>query len=145
MIDIIELSGLYKDWLEKGGMGCQEEKTIAKNGELFILAILGFLIKWKKGLISKNQRENEYQKNNLKGKILNNDFPFDEADPSGIFQALILYTKPSVEKNNTEVCVFTESVCTTESSSLVLIPVLPFPPLFCCLTPLKDPLLMYPW
>ena len=36
--------------------------------------------------------------------------PFEEADPTGIFQALIRYTKPSVEKNNTEVCVFTERV-----------------------------------
>ena len=76
------------------------------------------------------------------GKILNNDLPFEDGEPSGIFHALILYTNPSVEKNNTEVCVFTERVCTTESSSLVLIPALPFPPLFCCLTPLKAPLLM---
>ena len=36
----------------------------------------------------------------------------------------------SVEKNNTEVCVLTDKVCTTESSFLVVIPVLPFPPLF---------------
>ena len=46
----------------------------------------------------------------------------------------------SVEKNKTDVWVFTDRVCTTESSSLVLIPVLPFPPLFCCLTLLKAPL-----
>ena len=38
-----------------------------------------------------------------------------DEDPSGIFQALTLYTRPSVEKNKTEVCVFTDNVCTTES------------------------------
>ena len=70
--------------------------------------------------------------------------PLDADEPSGIFQALILKTRPSVEKNKTEVWVLTDKVCTTESSSLVLIPVLPFPPLFCCLTLLKAPLLMYP-
>ena len=46
----------------------------------------------------------------FKGSILNKDFPFEVDDPSGIFQALILYDKPSVEKNNTEVCVFTDRV-----------------------------------
>ena len=76
---------------------------------------------------------------------MNKDLPFDDADPSGIFQALILYANPSVEKNRTEVCVLTDKVWTTESSSLVLIPVFPFPPLFCCLTPLKAPLFIYPW
>ena len=80
----------------------------------------------------------------FRGRILNKDLPFDAADPSGIFQALTLYANPSVEKNRTDVCVFTDNVCTTESSSLVLIPVLPFPPLFCCLTLLKAPLLIYP-
>ena len=44
------------------------------------------------------------------GKILNNDFPLDDVDPSGIFHAFILYTKPSVEKNSTGVCVLTDSV-----------------------------------
>ena len=58
--------------------------------------------------------------------MLNKDLPLDKAEPSGIFQVLILYTRPSVEKNNTDVCVLTESVCTTESSSLVLIPAFPF-------------------
>ena len=76
------------------------------------------------------------------GRILNSDFPFDNAEPSGIFQALILYTKPCVEKKRTDVCVFTERVCTTESSPLVLIPDLPLPPLFCCLTLLNAPLLI---
>ena len=57
---------------------------------------------------------------------------------AGVIQAPDLV----LEKNNTDVCVFTERVCTTESSSLVLMPVLPFPPLFCCLTLLRDPLLM---
>ena len=49
------------------------------------------------------------------GCILNKDFPFEDEDPSGIFQALTIYTRPSVEKNKTEVCVFTDNVCTTES------------------------------
>jgi len=40
--------------------------------------------------------------------------------------------------------VFTDSVCITESWSLVVMPDLPLPPLFCCLTPSKDPLLIYP-
>ena len=61
----------------------------------------------------------------LRGNILNKDLPLEVAEPSGIFQAFILYTKPSVEKKRTGVCVFTDSVCTTESSSLVVIPVLP--------------------
>ena len=78
----------------------------------------------------------------FKGKMLNKDFPLDDDDPSGIFQAFILYANPSVEKNNTEVWVLTDRVCTTESSSRVLIPDFPFPPLFCCLTLLNDPLLM---
>lgn len=68
----------------------------------------------------------------LSGNILNNDLPLEDADPSGIFHALTLYTNPSVEKNNTDVWVFTDNVWTTESSSLVVIPVLPLPPLFCC-------------
>ena len=80
----------------------------------------------------------------LSGRILNKDLPFDDADPSGIFQALILYANPSVEKNRTEVCVLTDKVWTTESSSLVLIPVFPFPPLFCCFTLLNAPRLIYP-
>ena len=62
--------------------------------------------------------------------MLNKDLPFEIDDPSGIFQALILYTKPSVEKNKTDVCVLTDKVCTTESSFRVVIPVLPLPPLF---------------
>ena len=80
----------------------------------------------------------------LSGKILNKDLPFEAAEPSGIFQAFNLYTKPSVEKNKTEVCVFTDSVCTTESSFLVVIPVFPLPPLFWILTLFNEPLLMYP-
>ena len=39
----------------------------------------------------------------FKGNILNNDLPLDVDDPSGIFQALILYAKPCVEKNKTDV------------------------------------------
>ena len=76
--------------------------------------------------------------------MLNKDLPFDDADPSGIFQALILYANPSVEKNRTEVCVLTDKVCTTESSSLVLIPVFPFPPLFWAFNELNGLLLIYP-
>ena len=74
--------------------------------------------------------------------MLNKDFPFDEDDPSGIFQAFTLYTNPSVEKNKTEVCVFTDNVCITESWSLVVIPDLPLPPLYCFLTPSREPLLI---
>ena len=73
---------------------------------------------------------------------MNKDLPFEADDPSGIFHALILYTNPSVEKNKTDVCVFTESVWITESWSLVVIPDLPFPPLFCCFTLFNEPLLI---
>ena len=41
--------------------------------------------------------------------------PFEDEEPSGIFNAFTLYTKPSVEKNNTDVCVLTDKVCITES------------------------------
>ena len=75
---------------------------------------------------------------------MNSDFPLETADPSGIFHAFNLYTRPSVEKNKTDVCVFTERVWTTESSLRVVIPVLPLPPLFCVLTLFRDPLLIYP-
>ena len=39
----------------------------------------------------------------FKGKILYKDLPLETDVPSGIFQALSLYTNPSVEKNRTEV------------------------------------------
>ena len=71
---------------------------------------------------------------------MNKDLPLDDEEPTGIFQALILYTRPSVEKNKTDVWVLTDKVWTTESSCLVVIPVFPLPPLFCCLMLFKDPL-----
>ena len=74
--------------------------------------------------------------------MLNNDLPLDKEDPSGIFQALILYTNPWVEKKSTDVWVLTDKVWITESWSLVVIPDFPLPPLFCCFTPSKDPLLI---
>ena len=81
----------------------------------------------------------------FKGKILNKDLPLDAAVPSGILWALILYTKPWVEKNNTGVCVFAVKICTTKSSSLVEIPVFPLPPLFCAFKELNGLLFIYPW
>ena len=72
--------------------------------------------------------------------MLNKDFPLDEAEPSGIFQAFNLYTKPSVEKKSIDVWVFTDKVWITESSFLVVMPVLPLPPLFWVFRLFKDPL-----
>ena len=66
----------------------------------------------------------------FKGNKLKIDLPLEAAVPSGILCALILYTKPCVEKKSTGVCVFAVNICTTKSSSLVDIPVFPFPPLF---------------
>ena len=74
--------------------------------------------------------------------MLYKDLPLEIEVPSGIFHAFNLYTNPSVEKKRTDVCVFTDKVCTTESCSLVLIPAFPLPPLFCALTLLKAPRLM---
>ena len=81
----------------------------------------------------------------FKGNILNIDLPFEAAVPSGILWALILYTSPWVEKNKTGVWVLAVKICTTKSSSLVEIPVLPFPPLFCAFKELNGLLLIYPW
>ena len=74
--------------------------------------------------------------------MLNIDLPFDAAVPSGILWAFILYTKPCVEKKRTGVWVFAVKIWTTKSSSLVEIPVLPFPPLFWAFKELNGPLLI---
>ena len=42
--------------------------------------------------------------------MLKIDLPFEAAVPSGILCALILYTKPCVEKNKTGVCVFAVNI-----------------------------------
>ena len=64
------------------------------------------------------------------GKRLCNALPLETLDPSGIFQTFNLYTSPLFEKKSTGVIVLAENNCVTKSSSLVTMPVLPFPPLF---------------
>ena len=49
---------------------------------------------------------------------------------SGISYPLNLYTFPLFVKNNNVSCVEAVKICFTKSSSLVVIPVIPFPPLF---------------
>ena len=78
----------------------------------------------------------------FRGKRLNKDLPFEFKLPLGIFHALSLYDSPCEEKNKTWLCELPESILTTKSSSLVVIPVLPFPPLFCVFTDDNDPLLI---
>ena len=64
------------------------------------------------------------------GKRLKRDLPFEASVPFGIFQAFNLYEIPCEEKKSTWLCELPDKILMTKSSSLVVIPVFPFPPLF---------------
>ena len=56
--------------------------------------------------------------------------PLEVLPPSGISNPLSLYSFPLFVKNNKISCVDALNICFTKSSSLVEIPIIPFPPLF---------------
>jgi hypothetical protein len=76
-----------------------DEKTTAKNGKLCVLALLGFLMKYKRNLFNANSQNwlNDSKADNLEGKLLKNDREDNEAIYS-LFNELVYHLKDQYQR-----------------------------------------------
>jgi hypothetical protein len=84
LIDLIKLNKYYKDFDNNTEYVTLSQQMVGSNGKFVVLAIIGFLLKHKRGLLKTKKTENgeqwltEVEADNLKGPIFNRDYKDDD-------------------------------------------------------------------
>ena len=105
LVDLLQLADLYDKWLNTGVLINIEEKTIAKNGKLSVIAVIGFLIKWKRGLVDNSKPANIWKskvhEDNINSSFLNQD-RLDDKAVYALFNRIVVLLKKEISSRNNE-------------------------------------------
>ena len=100
LVDLLQLSDLYDKWLNDNSLNDINEKTTAKNGKLSVIAIIGFLIKWKRGIVDFNKTTSSWkqqvQEDNIRTPFLNQDREDDKVIYA-LFNKIVIQLRKEIE------------------------------------------------
>ena len=100
LVDLLQLADLYDKWLNNNTLTDINEKTTAKNGKLSVIAIIGFLIKWKRGVVNTSKQANLWKlqvlEDNIRSPFLNQDRQDDKAI-FALFNKIVIQLKKEIE------------------------------------------------
>jgi hypothetical protein len=99
LVDLLKLSSMYKNWLDKRASLEDDEHHAADNGKFFVLAVIAFLISFSRGQISKDPLswQSELANNEIDGKFLKDDYNSDALD--SLFNLLVTHLNQQYKNN----------------------------------------------
>ena len=100
LVDLLQLSELYESWMNDNKHFSKDEMTAAKNGKFFVLALVGFLIKYSRKQIGKNPKTwiNEISQGEIEGALLIKDRENDKPLFS-LFNMLVVHLSKQYADN----------------------------------------------